>query len=39
MPILQLAGLPLYYEQRGPTEAERPLVLFFNGWLLSARYW
>ena len=39
MPFLQLAGLPLYYELHGPEDSERPLVVFFNGWLLSARYW
>lgn len=37
MPYLLLDGWPLYYERRGPRD--RPLVLFFNGWCLSARYW
>jgi pimeloyl-ACP methyl ester carboxylesterase len=39
MPFLQLAGLPLYYELHGPVDSEQPLVVLFNGWLLSARYW
>ena len=37
MPYLSLDGLPLYYERRGPPTG--PLIVFFNGWCLSGRYW
>ncbi len=39
MAYLQLDRLPLYYELRGPEDPIQPLIIFFNGWCLSARYW
>ncbi len=38
MPYTRLAGLPVYYEQAGPVPVSE-VVVFFNGWCLSARYW
>jgi pimeloyl-ACP methyl ester carboxylesterase len=40
MEYVSVRGYPLFYSLRGqPVEPERPLVVFFNGWCLSARYW
>jgi pimeloyl-ACP methyl ester carboxylesterase len=40
MPYLKLNTGPLYYELRNSVNNQgRPLVIFFNGWCLSARYW
>ncbi len=39
MSYLQLDGSPRYYELRGSATSERPIVIFFNGWCLSGRYW
>ncbi len=39
MPYTELEGLPLFYERRGPEDSGGPLVIFFNGWCLSGRYW
>ncbi|MEI6043833.1 MAG: alpha/beta hydrolase [Chloroflexota bacterium] len=40
MPYAKISTGPVYYELNGSAySGERPLVLFFNGWCLSSRYW
>ncbi|HEX2913598.1 MAG TPA: alpha/beta hydrolase [Chloroflexia bacterium] len=39
MPYLKINGWPLFYERRGSALPQGSLVIFFNGWLLSSRYW
>lgn len=40
MPYAKLSSGPVYYEQRGPAVSRNnTLIIFFNGWCLSARYW